>query len=194
MRALLVPVKAFTAAKLRLAGVLSPDQRAALSRLLAQGVLDAAGELARFVVCDDTEVAAWAESAGATVLWTPGLGLSGAVSAGVGEVARRGYRTAVVSHGDLAHPENLPRVGFDACVALVPDLRHDGTNVAIVPAESGFRFSYGAGSFERHRAEARRLHLPCLVVHDRRLAADVDLPEDLQTLRPGALSAAGAFS
>jgi 2-phospho-L-lactate guanylyltransferase len=65
---------------------------------------------------------------------------------------------------------------------LVPDLRQDGTNVAVVPAAAGFRFSYGPGSFDRHRAEAERLGLACDVVFDRRLSADVDVPADLAHL------------
>jgi 2-phospho-L-lactate guanylyltransferase len=64
-------------------------------------------------------------------------------------------------------------------VTLVPDRRFDGTNVLALPTESGFRFSYGAGSFGRHRAEAARLDLPARIVADPHLAWDVDLPADL---------------
>ena len=67
-------------------------------------------------------------------------------------------------------------------VTLVPDRRRDGTNVAVVPTGAGFCFAYGAGSFERHRTEAARLGLPCQIVYDRRLALDIDLPEDLALL------------
>ena len=48
------------------------------------------------------------------------------------------------------------------------------------PADSGFRFSYGPGSFERHVAEARRLGLPIRVVDDPTLAIDIDEPADLR--------------
>ena len=51
--------------------------------------------------------------------------------------------------------------------------------MAVVPAGAGFCFAYGAASFGRHRAEAARLGLRCRIVHDRRLAIDIDLPEDL---------------
>ena len=84
-------------------------------------------------------------------------------------------RAAVTRGGKLV-------VGEVGDVTLVPDLREDGTNVAVVPAGVGFRFAYGAGSFERHRTEAARLGLPCRIVHDRRLAIDIDLPEDLALL------------
>jgi 2-phospho-L-lactate guanylyltransferase len=85
----------------------------------------------------------------------------------------------VVAHGDLPNARGLDRLGEPDRVTLVPDLREDGTNVAVVPAGAGFRFSYGPGSFERHRAEAARLGLACDIVRDVRLAADVDVPADL---------------
>ena len=179
VRALLVPVKSFRNAKLRLAPVLSASERAELARSLAAGVLAAAGGLERHVVCDDEEVAEWARSLGARVIWTPGLGLSGAVETGVARLAGEGVTLAVVAHADLPNAGALDTLGREGRVTLVPDLRSDGTNVAVVPAAAGFRFSYGPGSFDRHRAEARRLDLACDVVHDDRLAADVDLPADL---------------
>ena len=64
-------------------------------------------------------------------------------------------------------------------MTLVPDRREDGTNVACVPARTGFRFAYGPGSFARHQAEAARLRLPLRVVREPRLAWDVDVPADL---------------
>ncbi|MGO8874372.1 MAG: 2-phospho-L-lactate guanylyltransferase [Acidimicrobiales bacterium] len=179
MRALLVPVKSFRTAKLRLAPVLNAPARAELARSLAAGVLAAAGTLACHVVCDDEEVASWARSLGARVIWTPGLGLSGAVEAGVEALAGEGVTLVVVAHADLPNVGVLDALGTPGRVTLVPDLRADGTNVAVVPAAAGFRFSYGPGSFHRHRAEAGRLGLDCDIVHDARLAADVDLPADL---------------
>jgi len=166
-------------AKLRLAPVLSPPERAELARRLADGVLAAAGELPRNVVCDDDEVAAWARSRGAGVIWTPGLGLSGAVQAGVATLARAGMDLVVVAHSDLPNAGALDTLGEPGRVTLVPDLRADGTNVAVVPAAAGFRFSYGPGSFSRHRDEAERLGLACDIVRDPRLAADIDVPADL---------------
>jgi 2-phospho-L-lactate guanylyltransferase len=172
-------VKSFRTAKLRLAPVLNASERAELARSLAAGVLAAAGSLECNVVCDDEEVAQWARSLGARVIWTPGLGLSGAVQAGVETLAGEGVSLVVVAHADLPNAGLLDALGEPGRVTLVPDLRADGTNVAVVPATAGFRFAYGPGSFERHCAEAGRLRLPCDVVHDARLAADVDLPADL---------------
>ncbi len=184
VRVLLVPVKAFHLAKLRLAGVLPPVSRSLLARELATRVIRAGRDMGVSVVCDDHEVAAFAESLGASVIWTPGLGLSGAVEAGVEHLARAGATIVVVSHADLPYAEGFSHIGEEGAVTIVPDRFGDGTNVIAVPAGSGFRFSYGPGSFERHRTEAARLDLPVAVVEDERLAADVDLPSDLALIAP----------
>lgn len=182
MRALLVPVKAFHSAKVRLASVLTEPERAELARRLASRVLQAAGSLRPNVVCDDAEVADWARSEGARVIWTPNLGLSGAVDMGVATVAAEGAELAIVAHADLPRASRLDRIGTVGRVTLVPDTRRDGTNVAAVPVGAGWRFSYGPGSFARHQAEAARLGIGCDVVIDEDLAADVDVPADLALL------------
>jgi 2-phospho-L-lactate guanylyltransferase len=187
VRALLVPVKAFHLAKLRLAPVLSQPERAELARHLAAAVLRAGGSLRPNVVCEDAEVAAWASARGARVIWTPALGLSGAVEAGVATLAAEGAGLVIVAHADLPNAEGLDLLGVEGRVTLVPDITQDGTNVAVVPAGAGFRFAYGRGSFSRHRAEAARLGLDCDVVIDQKLAADIDVPDDLSHLSEGEL-------
>jgi 2-phospho-L-lactate guanylyltransferase len=177
--AVLVPVKAFTSAKLRLAEVLDPAEREGLAREMAATVLRAARSVPVAVVCDDDAVRTWAAEQGARVIWTPGLGLNGAVDAGVAELAAAGVSRIVVAHADLPLATDLTWVAAFGGVTLVPDRHGDGTNVACVPAGSGFRFAYGAGSFTRHRAEAARVGLPVRLVPDRALGWDVDLPRDL---------------
>lgn len=200
--AVIVPVKAFARAKLRLAPMLEPATRAELARAMATRVLRAAGPLPAFVVCDDEEVRAWAQRQGAEAIWTPGLGLNGAVEAGIGHLARRNVDLAIVAHADLPLATDLAWLadaGADYAT-LVPDRHGDGTNVACVPTGTGFRFAYGAASFAKHRAEAARCGLLARLMPDDRLGWDVDVPADLELpehLRlPGditaLLSAAGA--
>jgi len=177
--AVVVPVKAFTVAKLRLSPVLDPPARAALARQLADGVVRAAAPLRVVVVCDDDEVHDWARAAGADVVWCPDRGLNGAVADGVAALREDGVDRAVVAHADLPLARELAWVADFPGVTLVPDRRRDGSNVVAVPTDSGFGFSYGAGSFARHRAEAARLGLPLRIVDDHALRWDVDLPSDL---------------
>ena len=179
---MVVPVKAFREAKHRLAPVFSPEERIVLAHRLGETVIAAAGDAPVHVVCDDDEVADWAIENGAKVLFTPGLGLSGAVTAGVAHLGAEGAEMVTVAHADLPLAYGLEAFGADGEVTLAPDRRLDGTNVATVPARSGFRFAYGPGSFTRHRAEAERLGLVCHAIHDWRLASDIDTPEDLETL------------
>ena len=178
---MVVPVKAFASAKARLSPALGAGARASLARQLAAVVVAAARPLPVLVVCDDVEVATWATAAGATVVWSPGRGLDRAVTDGVAGAAAAGATRVIVAHADLPlarHLEALLDVGPD--VVLVPDRRRDGTNVAVVPATAGFTFSYGAGSFDRHVAEGRRLGLTVDVHDDPALAWDVDVPGDLE--------------
>ena len=62
--AVLVPVKAFAQAKIRLAPALDAAQRSQLARAMAERVLAAAHPLPVAVVCDDVEVARWAARQG----------------------------------------------------------------------------------------------------------------------------------
>ena len=174
--ALLVPVKAFPQAKQRLASALAPVAREALARAMASTVLAAAGGMRTAVVCDDDDVRAWAEAQGAEAIWTPGLGLNGAVEAGVAHLARRGVERVVVAHADLPLARDLTWLADGNGVTLVPDRHGDGTNVACVPTTVGFAFAYGAASFAAHRAEARRLGLLVRLVPDAALGWDVDIP------------------
>jgi len=175
----LVPVKAFHEAKRRLGSALSDPDRIRLVRFMATQVVAACVPLPVAVVCDDPDVAQWATEVGATVVWEPGQGLNGAVRAGVERLARAGTRWVTVAHGDMPRAHGLGVLASFEGVTLVPDRRDDGTNVLRLPADAGFRFSYGPGSFRAHRAEATRLGLPVRVLRDPDLAYDVDWPADV---------------
>ena len=181
--AVLVPVKAFGRAKIRLSPVLSPAERIDLARRMATHVVRVAAPLPVAVVCDDSEVADWATSLGAEVVWCPGTGLNGAVTRGFAELAARGVTDVIVAHSDLPGARRFAHLVAESGVTAVPDRRADGTNVLCVPTGVQFDFSYGAGSFRRHCAEALRLGLGVRVLRDPDLTWDVDTPEDLVRLR-----------
>ena len=82
----------------------------------------------------------WATEHGARVAWTPGLGLSAAVMAGVSQLAGEGTDLAVVAHADLPFAAGLATLGAAGRITLVPDRRRDGTNVAVVPTGRRVRF------------------------------------------------------
>jgi 2-phospho-L-lactate guanylyltransferase len=176
--AVLIPVKRFTAAKGRLAGPLTDDERARLAQWMASRVVEAVAEMPTFVACDDEVVATWARESGATVIWGPGLGLNGAVDDGVTQIAARGFDHVLVSHADLPRPAGLLGVVTAGRITLIPDRRHDGTNVMSFPTRTRVRASYGGGSFARHLGEA--LSFDDVDVEVR---SDPDLSLDLDTYR-----------
>jgi 2-phospho-L-lactate guanylyltransferase len=175
----LIPVKRFTAAKGRLTGVLTDDHRARLASWMATRVVEVVAEAPTFVACDDAEVADWAQRKGATVLWGPGLGLNGAVDDGIAHIAAAGYDHVMVSHADLARPAALLSVPAPSTITLVPDRRHDGTNVMSFPTDERLTASYGGGSFRRHLAQALSSGAATQVHVDLDLALDLDTAADL---------------
>jgi 2-phospho-L-lactate guanylyltransferase len=177
--ALLVPVKAFGDAKGRLASVLSPDDRSRLARWTASRVVAAAGEMPVFITCDDDEVAAWARSAGASVLWHPGVGLNAAMDNSVAELRDRGVAHVVIAHGDLPRAVSLATVASEDTITLVPDRRCDGTNVLAMPTDSAIGLAYGVQSFARHLSAALHTGRVVEVRHDAWLSLDIDTPDDL---------------
>ena len=186
----LIPVKAFTDAKGRLAGAVDADGRADLARAMAATVVAAAAPLPVTVVCDDDGVDAWARSVGAAVIRVHGPGLNRAVEAGVAALAADGVSQVVIAHADLPRATRLDHCAATQGITLVPDRNLDGTPVLSVPTDAGFRFAYGPGSYAAHVAEAERLGLPWRSLHDPDLAFDVDDPADLEGL-DGLLGALG---
>jgi len=176
--AVLVPVKSFRSAKRRLTNVFGADERARLAREMAQIVLRAAAPFPTFVACDDDEVAEWAAAHGAEVLWTPGLGLNGALQHGVDVIAGKGADHVVISHGDLPLAHSYDHLCEPGTVTLVPDHRLDGTNVQTRPA-TPFVAQYGPGSFRRHLADALLDGRRVRVVVDADLSLDVDTVDEL---------------
>lgn len=175
----LIPVKSFAAAKLRLSAVMTASQRARLAEATATRVVAAAAGMPTFVVCEDDQVASWARGLGATVLWHPGEGLNGAVSAALAELADAGHDYAVVAHSDLPLAPPLHTLVTPGSITLAPDRLDDGTNVLTVPLGSGFEVSYGPGSFHRHLEHALGLPYSVRVHRSPDTALDIDTPADL---------------
>src|SRR4051812_35153388 len=140
----LLPLKSFAEAKQRLAGALSPVERAALARAMAEDVLSVlrqCPDLERiFVVSRDSEAEALARAQRAEFLPEPPLersGLNPVVGRSVERLSAEGAAEIVIVHGDLPllGSEELQRLldahraGGVAAATLMPDRAQDGTNV-----------------------------------------------------------------
>jgi len=182
-----VPIRSFSDAKLRLADHLTEAQRADLLRACAARVVEAAAPLPVVVVTSAPDVRAWARTLGIDVIDDRDAGLDAAADIGREHLRAGGFVRAVIAHADLPRAGSLASLGADGdrdIVTLVPCHRDDGTNVCSVPVTLPFRFQYGPGSFRRHAAEARRLAAAVRVVRRADLAFDVDVPSDLADLEP----------
>lgn len=176
----IVPLKAFSSAKSRLASVRTPSEREALARSLASGVLDALSGRRVIVVrgSDDVELDAWAAERGvATVVAPPGL--DQAAFTGRENARERQIGRIVVCHADLSRPSDLSVVLDRPGSFVVPDRHLDGTNLLALPSDSDFEFAYGPGSLKRHLDEAVRCGIDLTIIEDTDLGIDIDEPADL---------------
>ena len=190
----IVPVKHLDWAKSRLAGQLSPAERAGLVLVLLEHVLGAvrrAPSVDRcLVVSPDPRVRDRAAMLGAAVLDEPAAG--GGQNAAL-EHARsfaRRWRPAalLVVAADLPRltPADLEAVsGLGAepgTVVLAPDRREEGTNLLYLTPPDCLPFCFGPGSFRAYRGEAERRGLRVHVYRAPGTASDLDTPADLAAL------------
>ena len=178
-----VPVKSFSAAKMRLAAAIPPDARIALSQEMARRTCALLAEVRAgpLVLAADTEVAQWANSFAYEVVLDEGLDLNQA-AATVVEIASG--QPWLLLHADL------PLLDSEVVAKLLAALEdgrsviapsRDGGTPAIGASLGAFDFAYGPASFRGH---LRRLAAsdPKVLV-DPRLAIDLDDPSDLEVVR-----------
>ena len=189
--AVLVPIKDFRQAKNRLSGRLDAPARETLARTMAERVVKAAGNHSVHVVCNDHEVANWAQSVGAEVIWVRQDGLNPAITEAATQIKDQ-FVHMTIAHADLPHAESLGGIARANTVTIVPDRHRQGTNVLSLPTGTSFRFQYGSGSLYRHMSQARICKLDLKVVQIAQLQWDIDTPEDLDALQE--IADPGCFS
>ena len=185
-----VPVQALGEAKSRLAAVLAPDERAALTLRLLRGVLDALavpGVAARLVVSPDPAVLAAARAAGAVPLAQRNAmrdGLNGALEEARAWAEARDAEALLVVLGDLPllAPEDVDAMlalAGTAAMVLAPDRHERGTNALLLRPPGAIPFAFGPDSLARHRAAAAARGVPAHFYRSPGTALDLDTPDDL---------------
>ena len=187
----IVPIKALTATKTRLAAALAPPDRAALTLRVLGGVLaalDTPAITARLVVTPDAAVLRAAHEAGATGLRQEGEGLNEGLAQGRAWALAAGAGTILIVLGDLPL---LARDNVTALLALAdrpqvavfaPDRHGTGTNALLLRPPDALPFAFGPDSLARHRAAAWARGLPSRAYDAPGTALDLDTPADLAEL------------
>lgn len=191
----IVPVKPLSLAKSRLAQVLSDAAREALVQQMLEHTLQILREYrpsldGTLVVTSDPRVLSLAvRHAAVPLAETGGDGLNAALAQAIGEAGRRHAQGILVVPADLpmlsaiALREVLDQLPRAPGVVLVPDRRDEGTNALALRPCDVIEPAFGAGSFHRHWAAARKRNAHIVIVRNAELALDVDTPEDLEQAR-----------
>jgi 2-phospho-L-lactate/phosphoenolpyruvate guanylyltransferase len=187
----LLPVKPFPSAKMRLSSVLSEEQRQNLARELwirtLKAITGSGFRSTTLVISRELEVLEQAQNAGLRVFLEPeGLDLNGILTGAAAEAARLGADSILVlpmdlpllSKESLDSLQNLLPVQSPALM-LVPDRHGRGTNILFQTPPQFLPFQFGPSSFAHHRAAAKRAGVEPVIIKDLTLAMDLDLPADL---------------
>jgi 2-phospho-L-lactate guanylyltransferase len=188
VRVIAVPVKSLSRAKRRLAPVLSPIERGALTLAMLEDVLDATTAVAgweTWVVSPDETVLEVAAGRGAR----PVPERRPPLSAAVRQVERAAIEVeasalavlladaAIVTASALS--EALQTLGP---VVAAPSNRDGGTTFLLRRPVRAITARFGESSMDRHIEAARARDLPVSVVDRNELRFDLDLPEDVPAL------------
>jgi len=187
----IVPVKPLRRGKSRLSGVLAPEERNDLNRLLLTHTLETLNAIPDIeqilVISRDQAALSLAREHGArTVLENGAPELNVALARAT--IVAKNYAT----RGLLIVPADLPLISPEdvtamldiavdpPVVVLAPDLRRQGTNALLVCPVGLIEYDFGPGSFQRHCERALQAGARLDILELPSLALDMDMPEDLE--------------
>lgn len=206
----IVPVKPLRYGKSRLAHILSPEERAALTTSMLNRTLETLnnvpGIFRSLVISRDPSALKIARHYGA---YTYGEGDKQDLNVALTRAAH--LAAAQEATGILIIPADLPLITVEdvemmlpegapgplvarprpfgngalrgrqpRAIAICGDRNANGTNALYVSPPLGFEFNYGDGSYQRHLQEAERLGMYSRIVHAPGLKFDLDTEEDWQ--------------
>ena len=201
----IVPVKPLRDSKSRLSHILSPDERATLTRKILGHTLevleDAKGIFRTLVVSRDPAALKVARQYGASTFSESerqdlNMALTRATHIAVAQQAN----SILVLPSDLPFitPEDIEMMitgvemasgngngnGYHVqkrAITICPDENEEGTNALVLSPPTGFTFRYGSDSFQNHINEAERIGMSQRIIHAPGIKFDLDTEEDWQT-------------
>jgi 2-phospho-L-lactate guanylyltransferase len=187
VKVLSIPVKSLSEAKSRLAPMLTPLERGALTLAMLEDVLDATDLPGwdTWVISPDEAVLEVAARRGVRTIVEEKPPLANAVRQVEAEANDAGAEALAVLLADaaLVTTEALRR-GVHALgpVVLVPDEDEAGTNLLLRRPPRAIPARFGSESFRKHLETAALAEIPATVVQIPELAFDLDAPGDILTL------------
>jgi 2-phospho-L-lactate guanylyltransferase len=188
VRAIVLPVKALDEAKTRLAPVLAPLERAALTLAMLEDVIDATLLLPgweTWVISPDETVLEVAARRRVTALVEERPPLSAAIHQAEDEAQARGASALAVLLPDtpLVTVAALTRAVHTLGPVVVAPARDEaGTNLLLRRPPTAIASSFGRDSFRKHLEAAAQRDTPIAVVEHPELAFDLDAPDDILTV------------
>lgn len=194
----LIPIKRMSAAKQRLASLLSPEERAALMAAMAADVIRTvsavSGLAGILVVAGDEHGLHLARGLGADAIQDQVSDTqSAAVTVGVSHLAARNAAAVLVLPADIpmATAAEIAHVADCAAAAarrsgraltLVPSRDGDGSNALALSPVWALTFSFGPNSRRRHVVAATEANLSVRELSLPGIALDIDRPGDVRDL------------
>jgi 2-phospho-L-lactate/phosphoenolpyruvate guanylyltransferase len=188
-----VPVKRFSAAKLRLTPILNAGERAELARIMFEDVLDTLKQCKdlvseMIVVTSDSDAAASARCCGlAVVADEPESGINAAIMHAIDTIR------PVADSGLMVIPSDIPQLSRSAIargvaaiekspsLAIAEAADDGGTNLFALRPIGAVPPLFGQDSFARHRSAALQAGIPVQILRIPELSMDIDRPENLKT-------------
>jgi 2-phospho-L-lactate guanylyltransferase len=190
---LLLPVKSLLCGKLRLAPLLNHFERRNLNEYFLRRTIKIAAEFPGIqrtaVISEADDTLTLARELGIyTIRQTDGCGLNHAVTQGTRELHAHGARALLILPIDLPFLQTrdlceIATLGRQHEVVICPDKHYAGTNAIVLSEPTPMRFSFGPGSYLEHQHETQRCGLVPHLYYNPQIAKDVDLPDDLISLR-----------
>jgi 2-phospho-L-lactate guanylyltransferase len=187
--AAVVPLKRLDEAKGRLAGVLTPHERALLARKMLDHVLNAILsstliDIVAVITPDDT------------LPLPPDVTLLPQKGSGLNRILEQGRRWSIEQNADalliifadlpLLTPRDLDALVKAAdkpnTIVLAPDRHGGGTNALLAHPPSLAHFNFGPHSYRRHLQAAARVDARSIAYTSPGTTLDIDTPDDLQKL------------
>ena len=187
---IIIPAKPFAEAKTRLMSLLSPTQRAELSRHLLKRTIAVAAQICPVVVISQgAEVEQVAVQAGANFLSERQAGLNPALGQAIAWADVQGASQILIIPADLP---NLSSTSLQTLIAsgerqqpgivVAPCRRNEGTNALYLSPPNIIQPCFGPNSLRAHRQRARLEGIPATIFQAPDLAFDLDTPQDWQYL------------